>query len=117
MPVAWQRFVGFTKLTKLQVTGLRAGAKVTLTCKKAKGKGKGPGCTFATKKVRVRKGKALATPLVRTARLRTGAVLQIKVTTPGFLGIIRTARFQNAKDPKFSDRCQAPGAKKTQRCR
>ena len=117
IPTTWERFTSFTKLTRLDVTGLRAGAKVTLTCRKAKGKGKGPGCPFATKRLKVRKGKASATRLVRNARFRTGAVLEVKVTTPGFLTVVRAARFVNAKNPKLTLRCQAPGKKKLQRCR
>ena len=115
--VTWDRFVGFTRLTKVHVTGLRAGAKVTLTCRKLKGKGKGPGCPFATKRLKVSNGKANGTKPFRKARLRTGAVLEIRIATPGHLSLIRTLRFRNAKNPRISDRCQAPGARKTQRCR
>ncbi len=116
VPVSWNRFVGHTQLTKLQVQGVPAGGKVSLTCKKKSGRGKGPGCPFSTKSIKVTRGKANGLGAVRKAKLRTGAVLQIKVTSPGSLALIRSYEFRNAKNPKISDRCQAPGKRTTQRC-
>jgi hypothetical protein len=64
----------FTRITKLAVDGLSAGAKVTVSCA-------GKGCTLRSKTVTAAGASVVLSKLVRKAKLRPGAVLT--VTVPG----------------------------------
>ncbi len=116
IPAGWDRYRDGTVLTGLRVTGLRSAAGVRIVCGKRKGRGKGPGCPFAAKRLKVRKGTANGSAALRRARLRTGAVLQVRVTTPGHLTLVKRFEFRDGRNPKVSERCQAPGSSTLRRC-
>jgi hypothetical protein len=64
----------FTRITKLAVDGLSAGAKVTVSCA-------GKGCTLRSKTLTASGPRLALTKLVRRAKLRPGTV--VKVTVAG----------------------------------
>jgi hypothetical protein len=50
------------------------------------------------------------------ARLRKGAVVQLRVTRPGTIGRVNTWRIRAPKSPKLVRRCLRPGKKKPVAC-
>jgi hypothetical protein len=102
---------GYTKFTLLTVTPARVGDKVKLTCK-------GPGCERKRKTVRVKKNARKLSMLkhLKGAKLRKGAVVQLRVTRPGTIGRANTWTIRAPKSPKLMRRCVQPGKKKPVPC-
>lgn len=102
------RYTAFTSLTAKPV---RKGDRLRLSCR-------GGGCTFKTKSISVKKRARKLSLLkhVRGMKLRSGAVVQLRVTRPGTIGRVRTWKVRAPKIPKITDRCVQPGAKKLIRC-
>ncbi|HET8953297.1 MAG TPA: FG-GAP-like repeat-containing protein [Solirubrobacteraceae bacterium] len=101
---------GAIKFTRLSVTPGRTGDRVTLSCK-------GRGCTFKSRRVRVRKNRASLSllPQVKQVRLRKGAILTVRVTRTATLG--QYMRLKVVKqDLKPTARCLRPGVAKPIRC-
>jgi hypothetical protein len=99
----------FTQLTKAVVSHVPKGGKVTLTCK-------GKGCTFKSRKVRVRKGKANLSRMLRKTRFGKKAKLTVTISAPGHASRIFTLTMRPPKAPKRVTSCRKPGAKTTYRC-
>jgi len=99
-----------TKLTRLKLRQLPAGAKVQLRCS-------GRGCPFGRKSAgRVRDGKVNALKAFGDERiLRAGAVLEIRITAPQRIGKVVRYTTRDGKPPKVSTLCLRPGAKTPQR--
>jgi hypothetical protein len=96
---------GRTALTKLVVRGLPAGSKVSVRCT-------GRGCRFKRRAIKVRNGKALATPVVRRMRLRPGAVLRVTATnTAGARKVVTFRMRSKNRIPVVTKRCAAAGGK------
>jgi hypothetical protein len=101
------------RFTKLRVSGAVAGTTVSLRCH-------GGGCPFSRATVKVRKTRASQSVLVKKlakARLKRGAKLDIRVTKPGFVGLMRryTVR-KDGTDPRSKDSCLSATTGKTQSC-
>jgi hypothetical protein len=101
------------RFTKLRISGAVAGTTVQLRCR-------GGGCRFSRATVKVVKTRASQSVLVKKlakARLKRGATLDIRVTKPGFVGLMRryTVR-KDGTDPKSKDFCLAAKTGKTQSC-
>ena len=99
-----------TKLIRLKLRQLPAGAKVQLRCS-------GRGCPFGRKSAgRVRDGKVNALKAFGDERiLRAGAVLEIRITAPQRIGKVVRYTTRDGKPPKVSTLCLRPGAKTPQR--
>jgi hypothetical protein len=54
--------------------------------------------------------------LLRRAKLRPGARLEIRVTKPGWIGIVRRLTVRARKRPTQADLCLPPAAAKPSRC-
>lgn len=107
----YNRFGVRTRFTRLYVRSARAGSTVRITCS-------GRGCLFKTKTQRVRKDTRHFTlsRLARRAKLRPGARLEIRVTKPATIGVVRQFTVRTRKDPTMRELCLSPGAKRPGRC-
>ena len=90
---------------------MRAGDVLRLTCR-------GRGCVRRSKTVQVRKDRKQVSLLryIKRARLRRGAVVQLRVTQPGTIGRVGKWKIRAPKNPIISRKCLAPGAKRPTRC-
>jgi hypothetical protein len=94
----------------LRVRDVPEGGRVILRCD-------GPGCGFAKRRVRVRdSGEAALKPLLRGRRLRAGAVVEVRVTAPGFVGKVTRFRMRRARVPVKTSLCLSPGDEAARRC-
>lgn len=102
---------GYSRFTSLTVKPIRAGDRVTLTCK-------GKGCEFKRKNIRVKKSAPKLSLLkhLKGARLRKGAVVRLRITRPATIGRVNSWTIRAPKTPKLVRRCVQPGAKKPSRC-
>jgi hypothetical protein len=109
--VSWKNFPSFTRFTVLAVKRSPAGVKVKLTCK-------GGGCPFRSKQRTIRKATTQfnLVSLLRRAKLRRGARLELRVTRAGHVGGVTTWTIRAPADPKRSDRCLVPGKTSQSRC-
>ena len=101
----------YTLLTALSVRRARAGSSIRLACT-------GRRCPFKTRTRRVSKDAAKLDLLsmVRGKRLRPGEKLEIRVTKPGTIGVVRRLTVRAGRSPKSESLCIAPGATKPARC-
>ena len=87
----------------LRVRDVPAGGRVVLRCS-------GGGCGFASRRARVRdSGDAALKPLLRGRRLRAGAVVEVRVTAPGFVGKVTRFRMRRARVPVKTSLCLRAG--------
>jgi hypothetical protein len=95
----------------MKVQPVRAGDLLRLTCK-------GRGCLRKRVTVRMRKDKRSLSLLghLRGAKLRSGAVVQLRVTRKGAIGRVTTWRIKAPKRPVTSRACLAPGKTTPIRC-
>jgi sugar lactone lactonase YvrE len=101
----------YTTFTTMLVKPVRRGDRLRLTCR-------GPGCRARTKTVRVRKGARKLSLLrhLKHAKLRSGAVVQLRITHRGTIGRVSTWRIRAPKVPSITRSCLRPGARKPSRC-
>ena len=100
-----------TAVRALRVRPVRAGSRVRVSCS-------GRGCPFAVRARSVRRTvRSLSlTSLVRRARLRPRATLEVRVTKPQTIGIVARYRFRAGASPRVTMLCLAPGARRPARC-
>jgi len=105
---------GWTQFTLLNVQPVKKGDRLRLSCK-----GKSKGCPLSTKKLKVTKGKRSLSLLKRLkdAKLRKGAVLELRVTRRATIGVTTKWTIRAPKDVLSKSRCLRPGKKKPVRCR
>jgi len=100
----------FTKLVILRPV---AGSRVELRCK-------GRGCPFKRSRVKIRKSRAtlsVESAKVNKARLKRGAVFEVRITKRGYVGFMRRHIIRGAsRDPKIREFCLPPRAKESKRC-
>jgi Ca2+-binding RTX toxin-like protein len=77
----WLVYARYTKVARLVVRDVPAGARVTLRCR-------GKGCGFRSKTAAARRGRASLTKLFKGRRLKPGAVAEVRVTAPGKIGSV-----------------------------
>lgn len=101
---------GFTRFTKLNVAGAPAGATIAVSCSSKK-----KGCPFTSRTLPVASAKTVSLgKLLKKAKLRTKAVLTVRVTRPGYVGNVFTFTMRNRKAPTRTTLCLLPGAAKPQ---
>jgi hypothetical protein len=71
----WRALRRHTRVRALTVRRVPARGTVRLACR-------GRGCPVRQRRLRVRRGRATATALLRRARLRPGAVIELRITAP-----------------------------------
>lgn len=101
----------FTRFNTLTIRRVKAGSTLRITCR-------GRGCPFRSRTQRLRRNQRNLNlnRLVRRARLRPGARLELRITRPGTIGIVVVYKVRAGKAPARTDRCFAPGAKRSSRC-
>jgi hypothetical protein len=104
---------GYTRFTSMTVLPVRKGDRLRLTCKGARS------CPLRKKSIRVRRSKRKLSLMrhVRGAKLRRGAVVQLRVTRRGTIGRVTTWKIRAPKTATITRACLRPGQKKPSRCR
>jgi Tol biopolymer transport system component len=101
----------YTTFTSMTVKPVRRGDRLKLMCK-------GPGCEMSKKTIKVRKNARKLSLLrhLKGAKLRKGAVVQLRITHAGTIGRVGKWQIRAPKTPKSTRACLRPGAKKPSRC-
>jgi len=105
----------YTRIARLTARNVPAGATLTVSCAT-----KALGCRFATRTTSVRRtmtlglGKVVGRSLTR-ARLKKGARLVVRVSSPGQIGSVTRFTVRKGKTPAKATLCLPPGATKPQR--
>lgn len=94
-----------TTFTSLSVRPVAAATTIRVSCR-------GRGCALHTKTLVVTKQTPARDllPLLKRRRLHPGARLEIRLTKPGTIGIVRRLRIRTRKPPQRTDKCLAPSA-------
>ena len=96
-----------TRFTTLTLKRIPSGATVSVTCTK--------GCPRKAYKHAKAKGTFSVKAYLRRW-LKPGAVLTVTVSKPGAMTVIKRLTMRRSKRPILESLCQAPEAKKPQRC-
>jgi hypothetical protein len=106
---AWGKVGNATFLPVFKISSVPHGGKVVVTCK-------GKGCKFKSTKVKLSKGKANLSKLMRKQHLGKGATVDVTTTVNEMLTY--TIRFKVGKPGavKTSKLCAKPGSKHTYSC-
>jgi hypothetical protein len=107
----WVAFPRHTRVRQLAVRKVPARGKVQVRCS-----GKRRGCPLKRKNVRVKKHRASLTKLFKKARLRRGAVIEVRVTAPDTMGTVLRYTIRAGKLPRKRELCLAPGTRRPKRC-
>lgn len=107
----WKVFAHHTSFTRLVVLRARAGSTVRLLCR-------GAGCAFRTKARRITQDRRRLrlSKLVRGSKLRAGTRLEVRVTKPRTIGIVKRYTSHAPKDPGVRELCLRPGARRPGGC-
>jgi hypothetical protein len=98
---SWRARGRTTRVTRLAIRSVPAGARIVAKCK-------GRGCPFRSKAVRPRRGAADLTPLFGRRPLRSGAVVEIRVTKAGWIGQIVRFAIRKGRPPAKALLCVPP---------
>jgi hypothetical protein len=108
---AW-RFAPF-RFSTLEIVDAVARSRVVVRCK-------GPGCTFERLRMKVRRSKpelSVLTRKVERARLRSGAVREVRITKRRRVGFMRRHTVRGStENPRIRDFCLPAGGGRTERC-
>ena len=110
-------FRNSTQVTKLRVTKAKKAVKVRLRCTPSKGKGcpkklRGNGGSFTLEKA----GAKDLTEHIKKARLKPGAVLEVRILEAGAIGRLDRFTMRKGKLPKRTQRCIPFGTKSPAKC-
>jgi hypothetical protein len=105
----------YTLVSKLAPRDVPAGSTVTVSCASKK-----RGCKFTSKATSVKLTKTIQLTKVlgkslTKAKLRSGATLEVRVTSPGRIGSFTRFTFRKRKSPTRATLCLMPGAAKPQK--
>ncbi len=100
-----------TVVTLLKVAPVKRGDRVKLTCK-------GRGCPLRAKTIKIKKSKKSLslTRRLKEATLRKGAVLEVRVTRRGAVGLAKRWKVRAPKKPTLTNKCLPPGTSKPVAC-
>ena len=100
-----------TVFTLVEVAPVKRGDRVKLTCK-------GRGCPLRAKTTKVKKSKKSLslTRRLKGAKLRKGAVLEVRVTRRGAVGLAKHWKVRAPKQPALTSKCLPPGKTKPVTC-
>jgi hypothetical protein len=91
----WKLVGRTTRVAKLVVAGLPAGARLAIACR-------GKGCTFKKRTLAAKGGRAKLTRLFARARLKAGTLIRIAITAPGIEAQAITVRIRARARPRVS---------------
>jgi hypothetical protein len=110
----WRFFPRYLQFSKLELVDVPDRTTAELRCS-----GKRKGCFRGVKRRRAPKGaeRLKLTRLVRRAKLRPGALLELRIVRPDTLGkVVRFKVRKGKRDPRTRILCLRPGAKAPQSC-
>lgn len=101
----------YAAFASIAVKPVRRGDTVRLTCK-------GRGCPLERRTIRVKANRRSLSLLnhLRGAKLRNGAIVQLRVTHKATLGRVTTWKIRVPKAARITRECLAPGKTKPTRC-
>jgi hypothetical protein len=106
----WAFGKSHTSVHLLTVSSLPAGAEVTVTCA-------GGGCPFANRAFPAPKNKSLGLASgLHSAKLKLGAKIQIAVSVPGEVGMLKRFTIRSSQLPGQTSLCLVPGASDPSPC-
>jgi hypothetical protein len=106
----WLAFERYTRLQKLTVTGMPAGAGLALLCR-------GRGCPFAGKALAFPNGgKATLAKLFAHGKLRIKTVVELRITAPNEVGKLVRFTMRRRRPPRVSALCLPTGAQAPRDC-
>jgi hypothetical protein len=94
-----------TRVLEMAVRQLPAGAAVGVRCA-------GKGCPFGSKRAKINGTTANLKPLFRNRLLRTGAVVEVRITAPNRIGKVSRFTIRRGKLPTTKQLCLPPGTNK-----
>ena len=103
---------GYSRFTVLRVSRADKGSVIEVICR-------GRGCPKGkSARTRVRESRSSLSILGKLARakLRKGAVLEVRIRATAAIGRVSRWQISGTKAPKRKDSCMAPGARKPGRC-
>jgi hypothetical protein len=101
----------FTAL-RLIASDVSTGTRIEMHCS-------GRGCPFAVRSLVARRAYsrlALGGKALRRARLRNGAVVEVRISKPGLIGRVTTYRIRAGRLPVRSAHCTSPGTRRVTSC-
>jgi streptogramin lyase len=107
---AFALFARFTRVTRLQVARVPAGARIELRCR---------GCFEGVKRIRVRRATAavdVRRRFLRGRELRPGTVLELRIRKREFIGKVVRFTIRRTSLPRSRVLCLPPKAKRPRRC-
>jgi hypothetical protein len=108
--VSWITYPTYWTITAVKVTRVPSGVRIEVRCIG----GRARGCRFTRVSRTTTKSSAavtITTRAIRRLRLRRGATLEVRVTKPATIGVVRRYVFSRRnKAPRIQDRCLPPGA-------
>ena len=101
-----------TIFTTLHVRQVRAGSTIRVACT-------GKSCAFRSRTRSVKRSaeNVNLSKLIGRTPLRPGTRLELRVTKPATIGIVRRLRIRNRLGPEAVDRCLPPGSRHATVCR
>jgi Ca2+-binding RTX toxin-like protein len=103
-----------TRITTLAVTGMQAASQVVVTCRARARRA----CPFsrATRRPRAAGGQVTLTRLLRRRVLRVGTRIELRITAPGTIGLVRRFTVRRAAALRDQRLCVMPGSSVARRC-
>jgi Ca2+-binding RTX toxin-like protein len=103
---AWNAARGAARVARMELDGVKSGARVRLRCK-------GKGCAFKQRTVRApKRGRTLdLRKVLKRTRLRKGTVLELRITRDGSVGSVIRFTGRRRGIPARRDLCLPPGGK------
>jgi hypothetical protein len=95
----WRATRRYTRVLRLRVTRIAAGATLQMACRSRR-----KGCPFRSRRVAVRRGAANPGRLLRKRRLRPGAVLELRLSSPGYQGQSVRYTMRSSRRPAVTHR-------------
>jgi hypothetical protein len=96
-----------TKFTLFQVKNVPTGSSIAISCKK---------CPKAARKITKRNAKGTVTIKQLKTLIKAGSSIQVTVTKPGTIGVVKILAVRSKKAPKLTTKCLQPGASKPSSC-
>lgn len=103
-----------TRITTLVVTGMQASSRVVVTCS-ARAK---RACPFrrATRRPKAAGGQVSLTSLLRRRVLRVGTRIELRITAPGTIGVVRRFTVRRGAALRDQRMCLLPGSSVARSC-
>jgi hypothetical protein len=104
---------GSTRVDKIYVQRVPAGARIAITCH---GRGCPPKRKLKARTVRKSTSRINVDRALRRHRLQPGAKLALRITKKGWIGVAAVWSMHSRKQPTRADRCTRPGASRLLSC-